>query len=142
MTTQVGTHKSRALFEPIIIRQAIVDACGKLDPRHQIKNPVMFVVWAGSVLTTLLFLQAVVGSGGATAGFHSGLSRCGSGSPCCLLTLPRPWRKDGARRRRIPYDERVRNSLPRSSAQSNPQASSTRSGVGNSTGLARSASCQ
>ena len=69
MTTQVGTHKSRALFEPIIIRQAIVDACRKLDPRHQIKNPVMFVVWAGSVLTTLLFLQAVVGSGEATAGF-------------------------------------------------------------------------
>ncbi len=69
MTTQVGTHKTRALFEPIIIRQAIVDACRKLDPRHQIKNPVMFVVWVGSVLTTLLFLQAVVGSGEAPAGF-------------------------------------------------------------------------
>ena len=69
MTTQVGTHKTRSLFEPIIIRQAIVDACRKLDPRHQIKNPVMFVVWVGSVLTTLLFLQAVVGSGEAPAGF-------------------------------------------------------------------------
>src|SRR6478736_2060629 len=69
MTTQVGTHKTQALFEPIIIRQAMVDACRKLNPRHQIKNPVMFVVWVGSVLSTLLFLQAVVGSGEAPAGF-------------------------------------------------------------------------
>ena len=69
MTTQIGPHKTHALFEPIIIRQAMVDACRKLDPRHQIKNPVMFVVWIGSVLTTLLFLQAVVGSGESPAGF-------------------------------------------------------------------------
>jgi K+-transporting ATPase ATPase B chain len=69
MTTQIGPHKTHALFEPIIIRQAMVDACRKLDPRHQIKNPVMFVVWIGGVLTTLLFLQAVVGSGEAPAGF-------------------------------------------------------------------------
>ena len=69
MTTQIGPHKTHALLEPIIIRQAMVDACRKLDPRHQIKNPVMFVVWIGSVLTTLLFLQAVVGSGEAPAGF-------------------------------------------------------------------------
>ena len=51
------------------MKQAIFDACRKLDPRHQIKNPVMFVVWVGSILTTLLFLQAVVGSGEAPAGF-------------------------------------------------------------------------
>ncbi len=69
MTTQIGSHKTHALFEPIIIRQAIIDACRKLAPRHQIKNPVMFVVWVGSVLTTLLFLQAVIGFGEAPAGF-------------------------------------------------------------------------
>src|SRR6478736_8286851 len=69
MTAQIGSHKAHALFEPIIIRQAIIDACRKLDPRHQIKNPVMFVVWVGSILTTLLFLQAVIGSGEAPAGF-------------------------------------------------------------------------
>ena len=69
MTTHVGIQKTPSLFQPIIIRQAMVDACRKLDPRHQIKNPVMFVVWVGSVLTTLLFLQAVVGSGEAPAGF-------------------------------------------------------------------------
>src|SRR5262249_21907037 len=69
MTTQVGTHTTHSLFDPLIIRQAILDACRKLDPRHQIKNPVMFVVWVGSVLTTILFVQAVVGSGEAPAGF-------------------------------------------------------------------------
>src|SRR4029077_10712431 len=41
----------------------------KLDPRHQVKNPVMFVVEIGSVLTTGLFVQALVGHGGAPAGF-------------------------------------------------------------------------
>ncbi len=41
----------------------------KLDPRHQVKNPVMFVVWAGSVLTTLLLLQALAGTGEAPTWF-------------------------------------------------------------------------
>ena len=69
MTTEVGTHKTHSLFEPAIISQAMVDACRKLDPRHQIKNPVMFVVWVGSIVTTLLFVQAIVGTGEAPAGF-------------------------------------------------------------------------
>jgi len=69
MTTQVGTHTTHSLFDPLIIREAILDACWKLDPRHQIKNPVMFVVWVGSVLTTILLVQAVVGSGEAPAEF-------------------------------------------------------------------------
>jgi K+-transporting ATPase ATPase B chain len=69
MTIQAKTHKVHSLFEPTIIRQAISDACRKLDPRHQIRNPVMFVVWVGSFLTTLLFVQALVGAGEAPAGF-------------------------------------------------------------------------
>ncbi len=48
---------------------AIVDAFKKLDPRHQIRNPVMFVVEVGSVVTTALFVQALVGKGEAPAGF-------------------------------------------------------------------------
>jgi K+-transporting ATPase ATPase B chain len=51
------------------VRRAIIDAFLKLDPRHQVKNPVMFVVEVGSVLTTLLFFQALVGQGEAPAGF-------------------------------------------------------------------------
>jgi potassium-transporting ATPase ATP-binding subunit len=69
MTTQARAHKTYSLFEPVIIRQAISDACRKLDPRHQIKNPVMFIVWVGSIVTSLLFMSALVGTGEAPAGF-------------------------------------------------------------------------
>ena len=58
-----------SLFEPKILVPAIIDSFKKLDPRHQIKNPVMFVVWVGSVLTTGLFVQAIGGHGEAGAGF-------------------------------------------------------------------------
>src|SRR5262245_61050163 len=71
MPTQV---RARSLFDPPIVRQAIVDSFTKLDPRHQVKNPVMFVVEVGSVLTTLLFLQALVGYGEAPAGFILAIS--------------------------------------------------------------------
>ena len=69
MKPEARIHKTHSLFEPTIIRQAIADAFRKLGPRHQIKNPVMFVVWLGSILTTLLFVQALVGTGEAPAGF-------------------------------------------------------------------------
>jgi K+-transporting ATPase ATPase B chain len=55
--------KSRALFEPHIVRRALFDSLVKLDPRHQIRNPVMFVVEVGSLLTTLLFVQSLFGPG-------------------------------------------------------------------------------
>ncbi len=61
--------QARPLFEPAIVRRAIVDSFAKLDPRHQVRNPVMFVVEVGSVLTTGLFVQALVGTGEAPAGF-------------------------------------------------------------------------
>jgi K+-transporting ATPase ATPase B chain len=48
--------KARPLFEGAIIRRALVDAFRKLDPRQQVKNPVMFVVLAGAVLTTILIV--------------------------------------------------------------------------------------
>jgi K+-transporting ATPase ATPase B chain len=71
----MSTHaKSRPLFDPPIVRQAIVASFGKLDPRHQARNPVMFVVEVGSVLTTLLFFQALVGQGEAPAGFILAIS--------------------------------------------------------------------
>jgi potassium-transporting ATPase ATP-binding subunit len=66
MTTST---KARPLFAPPLVRQAMSDAFRKLDMRHQIKNPVMFVVWVGSIVTTLLFIQALVGTGEAPAGF-------------------------------------------------------------------------
>src|SRR5438128_2917548 len=64
-----GHRKARPLFDPAIMRRAIVRSFWKLDPRHQVKNPVMFVVEIGSVLTTGLFVQALVGQGEAPPGF-------------------------------------------------------------------------
>jgi K+-transporting ATPase ATPase B chain len=52
----------RPLFERAIVRQAIVDSLRKLDPRVQARNPVMFVVLIGAVLTTFLFLRDVSSS--------------------------------------------------------------------------------
>src|SRR5262249_23036785 len=64
-----GTVKARSLFDAAIVRQAIVDAFRKLTPRRQVRNPVMFVVYVGSILTTLLWLQALVGQGEAPGWF-------------------------------------------------------------------------
>jgi K+-transporting ATPase ATPase B chain len=49
--------KARPLFDPAITRRAVVDAFVKLDPRLQIKNPVMFIVEIGSVMTTILWVR-------------------------------------------------------------------------------------
>lgn len=61
--------KNRPLFDPPIVRRAAIDALRKLDPRHQLRNPVMFVVEVGSVLTTGLFIQSLIGKGEAAPGF-------------------------------------------------------------------------
>jgi len=52
-------HK-RPLFDPPIVKRAIKDAFLKLNPRRVAKNPVMFVVEVGSVLTTLLIIRDVI----------------------------------------------------------------------------------
>jgi K+-transporting ATPase ATPase B chain len=60
---------ARPLFEVSIVRRAIVDSFRKLDPRKQVKNPVMFVVLIGAILTFFLFIQALFGQGEAPAPF-------------------------------------------------------------------------
>ena len=52
-----------------LVRRAVAGAFVKLDPRRMVRNPVMFVVEVGSLLTTLLFVQALLGRGEAPAGF-------------------------------------------------------------------------
>jgi K+-transporting ATPase ATPase B chain len=54
--------KAAPLFESNIVRRAIVDAVRKLSPRQQLKNPVMFVVGVGAVLTTITTLKDLVNS--------------------------------------------------------------------------------
>ena len=51
------TAKARPLFDPAITRRAIVDAFRKLNPAAEARNPVMFVVWVGSILATLIFFR-------------------------------------------------------------------------------------
>ena len=59
----------RSLFDLPIVKQAIVDAFRKLTLGRQVRNPVMFVVYVGSILTSLLWIQALVGRGEAPAWF-------------------------------------------------------------------------
>ena len=68
-----GKHRARGqarpLFDAPIVRRAVAEAFRKLAPRHQLRNPVMFVVEVGSALTTGLVVQAVAGHGEAPTGF-------------------------------------------------------------------------
>ena len=52
--------KERSLFDPEIMRPAIWESFRKLAPRHVIKNPVMFVVEIGSVLTTMILVRDLI----------------------------------------------------------------------------------
>jgi len=61
--------EARPLFEGRIVRRAALDALRKLDPRVQLRNPVMFVVLVTAVLTTALGIEALRGHGEAPAGF-------------------------------------------------------------------------
>ncbi|MBM4202285.1 MAG: potassium-transporting ATPase subunit B, partial [Gammaproteobacteria bacterium] len=52
-----------------MLQRALWESFVKLAPQTQWKNPVMFVVYLGSILTTILWLQALTGQGEAPAGF-------------------------------------------------------------------------
>jgi K+-transporting ATPase ATPase B chain len=56
-----------ALFDASLLGPALVDSFRKLDPREQVRNPVMFVVFVGSVLCTWLWIDALRGRGEAPA---------------------------------------------------------------------------
>jgi K+-transporting ATPase ATPase B chain len=56
-------------FRRQLYQRAVLDSFIKLNPRWMVRNPVMFVVEVGSVLTTVLWVQALAGQGEAPAGF-------------------------------------------------------------------------
>ena len=71
MSTQVATSERRAisLFRRDIVVRALLDSFTKLDPRVQIRNPVMFVVEIGAVITTITwFIQ--LGGGKSLGGYE------------------------------------------------------------------------
>jgi K+-transporting ATPase ATPase B chain len=55
-------RKAQALFAPEIVKPAVGESFKKLDPRVQLRNPVMFIVEVGSVWTSILFFQNLSGS--------------------------------------------------------------------------------
>jgi len=63
------TNSNKPVWHGPIFRQALVGSLEKLDPRRQVRNPVMFVVYLGSLLTTVLWVQALLGAGEAPTAF-------------------------------------------------------------------------
>jgi potassium-transporting ATPase ATP-binding subunit len=63
------TRRKLALFDRALLGPALLDSLRKLDPRVQWRNPVMFVVYIGSILTTALWVQAITARGEAPAWF-------------------------------------------------------------------------
>jgi potassium-transporting ATPase ATP-binding subunit len=57
------TRTSRAIFTREIVLAAIKDSFLKLDPRTLFRNPVMFIVEVGSVITTVIFSRDLISSG-------------------------------------------------------------------------------
>ncbi|WP_050132234.1 potassium-transporting ATPase subunit KdpB [Yersinia frederiksenii] len=68
------TRKQLAIFEPALVRTALLDAVKKLDPRVQWRNPVMFVVYLGSWLTTLIWLAILSGQTTGSALFTGNIA--------------------------------------------------------------------
>jgi K+-transporting ATPase ATPase B chain len=53
-----------SIWDPGIVGQAVIDSFRKLDPRIQFKNPVMFIVEVGSVITTAIWVRELLGGTG------------------------------------------------------------------------------
>jgi K+-transporting ATPase ATPase B chain len=79
MSTQLPPHQpgnigqartaARSMFDPEIVTPALIDSFRKLKPRTQLRNPVMFCVYVGSILTTILWIAALNGQAEASSGF-------------------------------------------------------------------------
>jgi K+-transporting ATPase ATPase B chain len=71
---RAASRRPARLLDPRLVRRAAIDALRKLDPRRQIRNPVMFVVWVGALLTSGLYVHALVGRGEEPAPFVLAIS--------------------------------------------------------------------
>jgi potassium-transporting ATPase ATP-binding subunit len=75
MAADMTTSKTaRPLFDPPLVRRALTDALAKLDPRYQLRNPVMFTVYAVSALTTILLIQRIAVGGNESPWFMAGIA--------------------------------------------------------------------
>src|SRR5271155_2757584 len=55
----MANTRKRSLWDTKIVRRALIDALAKLSPRTMMKNPVMFVVEIGSVITSIYLLRDI-----------------------------------------------------------------------------------
>ncbi len=62
-------RRGSSIWDPVLVRRAVRESFPKLDPRVMAKNPVMFVVEIGSVLTTIVLIQGLLGSISVNVGF-------------------------------------------------------------------------
>jgi K+-transporting ATPase ATPase B chain len=69
-----ATSRKPATYDRQLLTGALVNSLRKLDPRAQIKNPVMFVVWVGALLTLVLFFESLAGGSEGTPGFTLAIS--------------------------------------------------------------------
>jgi K+-transporting ATPase ATPase B chain len=63
-----------SLFRADLLRGAVVASLAKLDPRTQLRNPVMFAVYLGSILTTLLGVRSLFDGAGESSAFILGIA--------------------------------------------------------------------
>jgi len=68
------TREKLSMFDRRLVGPALLDSLRKLDPRAQWRNPVMFVVYAGAIVTTVLWTQSLDGTGDAPSGFILGVA--------------------------------------------------------------------
>ena len=66
--------KKLRMFDSELLMPAIADSFRKLSPATQVRSPVMFVVYVGSIITTLLYVQALFGKGETRPGFILAIS--------------------------------------------------------------------
>jgi K+-transporting ATPase ATPase B chain len=68
------TTKTLSMFDPALVKPAVVEAFKKLDAGVQLRNPVMFVVYIGAIFTTGLWLQPVFGGQGEAPTWFIGVT--------------------------------------------------------------------
>ncbi len=73
-TNTLASHSKQGLYDKTLLKPALISSFKKLDPRIQWANPVMFVVYIGSLLTTWLAVQALIHPGPESFAFICAIS--------------------------------------------------------------------
>jgi K+-transporting ATPase ATPase B chain len=81
---------AKGIFDPALLWGAFKDSFKKLDPRALWRNPVMFAVEMGSVITTLNFLRSLL-AGSEEPAWFSGLVSLWPGPSLYARPAPRSW---------------------------------------------------